>query len=245
MGLTRFLEHFRSPEAGRRRKVTLLGLVCARVCSAVSASVSQNELTWHQKTISAQHLCVMNVLKKVFECPLGTMQTTPPKACEPQTCHLHVPPTLHLHGPPVEGTHKRSCHQRRWLLTPIVSIPACRQNHAATKLLPMSKIQLLLTPQQLHCGAGKEVLSSHFRLFLLAFTCLRYQNASVQLCGGAQAATSEPGFEKSGLKTPQLFTKHMTAVWRGRAPPEVSLCELTASLLASDLLKACISSLKI
>lgn len=92
-GLTRFLEHFRSPAAGRRRKVTLLGLVCAHVCSAVSACVSQNELAWHQKSNSAQHLCVMNDLKKVFESPLGTMQTAPPRAREPQTCHLHVPPS--------------------------------------------------------------------------------------------------------------------------------------------------------
>jgi len=66
----------------------------------------------------------------------------------------------------------------------------------------------------------------------------------VHLCREAQAATSESGVEKSGLKPPQLLTKH-NAVWRGWAPPEVSLHELAASLLASDLLKAWISSWKI
>lgn len=37
----------------------------------------------------------------------------------------------------------------------------------------------------------------------------------MQLCREAQAATSESGFEKSGPKRPQLFTKHTAVLLSG------------------------------
>lgn len=118
----------------QEKEVTLLCLVFARARLAARACVSQNELTWHQKLISAHCLCVTNILKKAFESSLSALASASlehnaghgackPRCLEPTSHGLVIPMSLPchtpcLHGPQVEGTHKRSPHHhRRQLLT--------------------------------------------------------------------------------------------------------------------------------
>lgn len=195
MGLTHFLEHLRSPAAGRSRESP-----CCDLCVPVAARQSSPGTG----TSRAHLLGVEHPYKGSFECPLSVFSLSPPghkvehSMFKPQACP-HVPPSPVCRGHSwKESTKHHPAQQKMALDTPSA---ACRQNDKAVSCQQPKYSWFHQAAAQLRCGAGEEVLPSHFGLFLITFTRLRYQKC---LHAAAQAATPACGLEKSGLKPPQL-----------------------------------------
>lgn len=160
-------------------------MTCARVCLAASACGSQTELPWHQEPSRAHRLGNERPYKGLLSVPFqrsarplpGTRRST---ACtshvthSPQATGLSLCSSLAcLQGPQLEEIHEVITlrQQKVALDTPSA---ACRQNDKAVSCQPPKYSWFQQSAAQLRCGAGEEVLPSHFRLFLITFTRLRY-----------------------------------------------------------------------
>lgn len=91
------------------------------------------------------------------------------------TSHGLVPTFLPRLSPgTTAGRNPRGITLRQQKMALDTPSAARRQNDKAVSCQPPKYSWFQQSAAQLRCGAGEEVLPSHFRLFLITFTHLRY-----------------------------------------------------------------------